>query len=193
MNAIPELNDLRRQWQTQPPPSADVAALRQRVASDTRTHTRTLVVVAIGTALVIVATMVKALRSDEPGAWFGVLFTGTYALLVWLVAMWLSRGTWRPRDESIAAHLDVSIRRCRSVIIAAPVGIVLYVAGLIGSLVWRQKLLGVEWQQLLETPSMIIAGWIGGPAYAIGMVVNAHLQRRRLAFLEGLRQQLGEG
>ena len=192
MNAIPELGDLRRQWQTQPPPSADVAALRQRVAIDTRTHTRTLLVVAIGTALVIAATMIKALRSDEPGAWFGVLFTATYALLVWLVAMWLSRGTWRPRDESISAHLDVSIRRCRSVILAAPIGILLYVAGLIGSLAWRQRLLGVEWQQLLETPSMIIAGWIGGPAYAIGMLINARLQRRRLAFLERLRQQLGE-
>jgi len=193
MNAIPELNDLRRQWQTQPAPPADVAALRQRVASDTRTHTRTLGIVAIGTGLVIAATVVKALRSDEPGAWFGVLFTATYALLVWLVAMWLSRGTWRPRDESIAAHLDVSIRRCRSVIVAAPVGIVLYAAGLIGSLAWRQRLLGVEWQTLLETPSMIIAGWIGGPLYVIGMLINAHVQRGRLAFLERLRQQLGEG
>ena len=192
MNAMPELNDLRRQWQTQPQPAADVAALRQHVASDTRTHTRTLVIVAIGTLLVIAATVVKALRSDEAGAWFGVLFTSTYAVLVWLVAMWLSRGTWRPRDESIAAHLDVSIRRCRSVIIAAPVGIALYVAGLIGSLIWRQRLLGVEWQELLETPSMIIAGWIGGPLYTIGMLINARLQRQRLTFLERLRQQFGE-
>jgi len=51
----------------------------------------------------------------------------------------------------------------------------------------------VEWQQLLETPAMIIAGWIGAPLYAIGMLVNAQLQRRRLHFLERLRQQLGEG
>lgn len=192
MNAIPELNDLRRQWQTQPPPTADVTALRQHVASDTRTHTRTLVAVAIGTVLVIAATIVKASFSDEPGAWYGVVFTSAYAVLVWFVGMWISRGTWRPQDESIAAHLDVSIRRCRSVIVAAPLGIVLYVAGLIGSLAWRQRLLGVEWQELLQTPSMIIAGWIGGPLYAIGMLVNARMQRQRLAFLVRLRQQLGE-
>ncbi len=160
MNAMPELNDLRRQWQTQPQPAADVAALRQHVASDTRTHTRTLVIVAIGTLLVIAATVVKALRSDEAGAWFGVLFTSTYAVLVWLVAMWLSRGTWRPRDESIAAHLDVSIRRCRSVIIAAPVGIALYVAGLIGSLIWRQRLLGVEWHSASSaSPTCATSAW----------------------------------
>jgi uncharacterized membrane protein len=78
------------------------------------------------------------------------------------------------------------------VIIAAPIGIVLYVAGLIGTLAWRQRLLGVEWQQLLETPSMVIAGWIGGPLYAIGMLINARVQRQRLAFLERLRQQLSE-
>ena len=193
MNAMPELNDLRQQWQGQPVPDADAAGLRQRVAADTRAHTRTLVALSIGTLLIIGATVLHALRSGQPGAWFAVFYTAAFALLVWLIAMWLSRGTWRPRDESLAACLDVSIRRCRSVILAAPIGVVLYVAGLIGSLAWRQKLLGVEWQQLLETPAMIIAGWIGAPLYAIGMLVNAQLQRRRLVFLERLRQQLGEG
>ena len=193
MNAMPELKDLRQQWQEQPVPDADAAALRRRVAADTRAHTRTLVALSIGTLLIIGATVLHALRSGQPGAWFAVFYTAAFALLVWLIAMWLSRGTWRPRDESLAACLDVSIRRCRSVILAAPIGVVLYVAGLIGSLAWRQKLLGVEWQQLLETPAMIIAGWIGAPLYAIGMLVNAQLQRRRLIFLERLRQQLGEG
>lgn len=193
MNAMPELNRLRQQWQEQPVPDADAAALRQRVAADTRAHTHTLIALSIGTLLIIGATAFHALRSGQPGAWFAVFYTAAFALLVWLVAMWLSRGTWRPRDESLAACLDVSIRRCRSVIVAAPIGIVLYIAGLIGSLAWRQRLLGVEWQQLLDTPAMIIAGWIGAPLYAIGMLVNAQLQRRRLAFLERLRQQLGEG
>ena len=190
---MPELKDLRQQWQEQPVPDADAAALRRRVAADTRAHTRTLVALSIGTLLIIGATVLHALRSGQPGAWFAVFYTAAFALLVWLIAMWLSRGTWRPRDESLTACLDVSIRRCRSVILAAPIGVVLYVAGLIGSLAWRQKLLGVEWQQLLETPAMIIAGWIGAPLYAIGMLVNAQLQRRRLVFLERLRQQLGEG
>ncbi|HMA10843.1 MAG TPA: hypothetical protein VKO83_03070, partial [Steroidobacteraceae bacterium] len=68
----------------------------------------------------------------------------------------------------------------------------LYIAGLIGSLAWRQRLLGIEWQQLLQAPEMIIAGWIGAPAYALGMIINAHLHRRRLTFLEKLRRELGE-
>jgi hypothetical protein len=40
---------------------------------------------------------------------------------------------------------------------------------------------------------MILAGWIGAPAYAIGMIINARVQRGRLAFLEKLRRELGEG
>ena len=193
MNAIPELGDLRQQWQQQSPPATDVAALRQRVAADSRSHRRTLVIVAIGTLLVLGFSLLRAARSDEPNTWVSVVFVTCFAVLVWLVAMVLSRGTWRPRDDSIAAYIDLSIHRCRSVIVAAPVGIVLYVAGLIGSLAWRQRLLGVEWQQLLQAPEMILAGWIGAPAYAIGMLINARVQRRRLAFLEKLRRELGEG
>lgn len=192
MNAIPELGDLRQQWQQQSPPATDVAALRQRVAADSRSHRRTLVIVAIGTLLVLGFSLLRAARSDEPNTWVSVVFVTCFAVLVWLVALVLSRGTWRPRDESIAAYIDLSIHRCRSVIVAAPIGIVLYVAGLVGSLAWRQRLLGVEWQHLLQAPEMILAGWIGAPAYAIGMIVNARAHRRRLVFLEKLRRELGE-
>lgn len=192
MNATPDLGDLRQQWQRQSPPATDVAALRQRVAADTRTNRRTLVIVAVGTLLMLGYSLLRAARSTEPNTWVSVVFVTCFAVLVWLVALVLSRGTWRPRDESIAAYIDLSIHRCRSVIVAAPIGIVLYVAGLIGSLAWRQRLLGVEWQQLLQAPEMIIAGWIGAPAYAIGMIINAQVQRRRLAILEKLRRELGE-
>lgn len=192
MNTIPELDSLRTRWQTQASPATDVNALRQRVVAESRTHLRTLVIVAIATLLVLAFTLMRAIGSDEPNTWVSVVFVSCFAVLVWLVAMALSRGTWRPRDDSIAAYIDLSIHRCRSVIIAAPVGIVLYVAGLIGSLFWRQRLLGVEWQQLLQAPEMIVAGWIGAPAYAIGMVINARVQRRKLAFLEKLRRELGE-
>lgn len=187
-----ELESLRQQWRTQASPAIDVATLRQWVAEDSRTNRRTLVIVTLGTLLMLGYTLVRALRSDEPNTWVSVVFVTCFAVLVWLVALALSRGTWRPRDESTAAYLDLSIHRCRSVIVAAPIGIVFYVAGLVGSLAWRQRMLGVEWQQLLQAPEMIIAGWIGAPAYAIGMIINAQVQRRRLAILEKLRRELGE-
>lgn len=193
MNPLHDLEALKKHWQAQSPPRIDIHALRSRLAAETRTHWRMLALVALGTLGVLGVTLVHALRSAGPAAWFGFGFSALFAAVVWLVALWLSRGTWRPRDQSLAAHLDVSIRRCRAVIVAAPVGIVLYAAGLAGSLYWKQRLPGVEWQSLLHAPAMIIAGWIGGPLYALGMLWNARRHRRQLTALRALRRQLGEG
>jgi hypothetical protein len=192
MNAPHDLDQMKQRWQTQSAAGPDVAALRARVAADNRGHQRTLVLVGLGTLLVLALTFAYAWRSARAAAWFSFLFTTGFAALVWLVALWLSRGTWRPRDESTAACLEVSIRRCRSVILAAPVGILLYVAGLLGSLAWKQRVLGLEWSQLLEAPSMVLAGWIGAPLYSFAMLWNAQRHRQRLRVLQDLKRQLGE-
>ncbi len=193
MNIPHELGALKQQWQAQPAALPQVAALRERVAAETRASWRTLLFVTLGTMAVLGATLTYALRSDDALAWQGFWFTAIFATLVWVVALLLSRGTWRPQDESIAAHLNVSIQRCRSVIIAAPIGIVLYMAGLIGSLAWKQRMLGADWQVLAEAPAMILAGWIGAPLYAFGMLWNAQRHRRRLRTLLELKRQLREG
>lgn len=192
MNALRDLDQMKQQWLAQSAAGPDVAALRERVAADNRSHRRTLVLVGLATLLIIALTFGYAWRSARAAAWFSFVFTTAFAALVWLVALWLSRGTWRPRDESTSACLDVSIRRCRSVMLAAPVGILLYVAGLVGSLAWKQRLLDVDLGQLLEAPAMIVSGWIGAPLYALGMLWNAQRHRKRLAALLDLKRQLSE-
>lgn len=190
MNALQELNDMKQRWQTQAAAGPDIAALRERVAADNRSHRRTLLVVGVVTLGVLIFSLVRALGSSREDAWLSFAFTTGFATLVWVIALWLSRGTWEPRDGSTAAYLEVSIQRCRSVILAAPVGVVLYLAGLAGSLAWKQRFLGLEWEQLLMTPSVIIAGWIGAPLYSLGMLWNAQRHRKRLALLLDLRRQL---
>jgi len=190
MNALQNLDEMKQRWQAQATAGPDLTALRDRVAADNRNHRRTLVFVAIATLAVLLITFGYAWQSARTAAWFSFAFTAAFAALVWLVAMWLSRGTWQPRDGSTAAYLEVSIQRCRSVILAAPVGVVLYLAGLAGSLAWKQRLLGLEWDQLLAAPSVIIAGWIGAPLYSLGMLWNAQRHRKRLALLLDLRRQL---
>jgi hypothetical protein len=192
MNAPQDLDQMKQHWQAQSAAGPDVAALRKRVAADNRSHSRTLVLVGVATLLVLALTFGYAWRSARAAAWFSFVFTAAFAALVWVVALWLSRGTWRPRDESTSAYLDVSIRRCRSVMLAAPVGVVLYIGGLAGSLVSKHRLLDVEWSQLLEAPAMILAGWIGAPVYALGMLWNAQRHRKRLATLLDLKRQLSD-
>ena len=191
-NAFQELDRMKQRWQAQSATGPDLAALQDRVAAENRGQRRTVVVVGSLTLLVLAATGIRALLGDGPNAWFGFVFTAAFATLVWLVALLLSRGTWRPRDGSTAAYLEVSIRRCKSVIVAAPIGVVLYIAGLTGSLVSKQRLLGLDWGDMLGAPSMIIAGWIGAPLYTFSMLWNARRERKRLALLQDLKQQLGE-
>jgi hypothetical protein len=190
MNALQELNDMKQRWQTQAAAGPDIAALRERVAADNRSHRRTLLVLALATLGMLLVSLAHAIGSTRDDAWFSFTFTAGFATLVWVIALWLSRGTWEPRDGSTAAYLEVSIQRCRSVILAAPVGVVLYLAGLAGSLAWKQRLLGLELEHLLTTPSMIVAGWIGAPLYSLGMLWNAQRHRKRLALLLDLRKQL---
>lgn len=190
MNALHDMKHMKARWQEQSAAGPDLAALRERVAADNTSHRRTLWVVALTTIAVLLITFGSAWQGTRSAAWFSFAFTTAFAAVVWVVALWLSRGTWQPRDGSTAAYLEVSIQRCRSVILAAPVGVVLYLAGLAGSLAWKQKLLGLEWEQLLTAPTMVIAGWIGAPLYTVGMLWNAQRHRKRLALLLDLRRQL---
>lgn len=192
MNAQPDFGSLKRQWQSAAPPLPDVAALRERVSADTRAHWRALLLVMVMTMVILATSLGFALRSGQPAAWLSFGFSTLFATLVWSVALWMSRGTWRPRDDTISAALDVSIRRCRSMVLAAPVGIALYVLGLVGSLAWKDRLFGVDWPSVLGTPAMILAGWIGAPLYAAGMVWNARRQQSRLKVLLELKRQLAE-
>jgi hypothetical protein len=193
MNAQPDLGALKQQWQSAAPPLPDIAALRERVSADTKAHWRALFLVMSLTVLILVASLGYAISSADPAAWLSFGFSTLFATLVWSVALWMSRGTWRPRDDTIAGALELSIRRCRSMILAAPVGIALYLVGLVGSLAWKDRLFGVDWSTMLDTPAMIVAGWIGAPLYAAGMLWNAHRQRARLKVLLELQRQLSDG
>lgn len=192
MKPLNDLAALKQQWQSTRTPLPDIAAVRARVAADTRAHWTALGLIAAMTLLMLASSLSFAVRSDDEAAWLSFGFSVLFATLVWSAALWLSRGTWRPRDDTIAASLDLSIRRCRSMIMAAPVGIALYVLGLAGSLAWKDRLYGVDWSTTLGTPAMIAAGWIGAPLYAAGMLWNARRQRARLKVLQELRRQLAE-
>lgn len=192
MNPQNDFGALKQQWQSGSQPLPDIAALRERVTADTRSHWWALGLVTAMTVTILATSLGFAVRSGQPPAWLSFGFSVLFATLAWSVALWLSRGTWRPRDDTISAALDLSIRRCRSMILAAPMGIALYVVGLVGSLAWKDRLFGVDWPGVLGTPSMIIAGWIGAPLYAAGMLWNARRQRARLKVLLELKRQLAE-
>jgi len=193
MSIRPDLGELRQAWQRQPAAPLDVAALHAQVRAESHAHQRALWVAAALTLVVLVLMLGRAVITQRPEAWFGVAWTTLFVALVWPVSLWLSRGTWQPRDESTLACLDVSIHRARSVQAGAPVGILLYGVGLASAVLMRRQLFGGQWEDVLFSPSLILAGWLGGPVYAAGMLWYARRQRQRLEVLQALRGQLGEG
>ncbi len=63
MNALQDLDQMKQQWLAQSAAGPDVAALRERVAADNRSHRRTLVLVGLATLLIIALTFGYAWRS----------------------------------------------------------------------------------------------------------------------------------
>jgi hypothetical protein len=51
---------------------------------------------------------------------------------------------------------------------------------------WKQRLLGLELEQLLTAPSMILAGWIGAPLYALGCWYGEVAPGVGIAFIGGV-------
>jgi len=183
-----ELRDWRREWREQALPSTTVAELAQSVQRGSRNAIYGTLAAALLTVLAVAPLIRRAvLGTIDLQFLYGIL---AFVVLVWVTALWLARGTWSPRDESTAAFLDVSIRRCRAAMLGVPVAFVLYGAELVYVLVSLQRIEAVDVRSLLFTPQFIAVGWIGGPLYLAGQLWYGHRQRQRLQRLRQLQAQL---
>jgi hypothetical protein len=191
MNVDTELQSWQRSWRAQPLPIASAAELTRMVQRGTRTAVYTTLAAAVFTLLVLA----PLLRRAAQGAVDLRFLTGilVFVALVWGAALWLARGTWRPRDESTAAFIEVSIRRARAAQLGVPVALVLYAAELLYVLMSMHRLEGIGWRELLLSPQFIAIGWIGGPLYLAGQLWYARRERRRLSRLREIQAELAAG
>ena len=183
-----ELRAWQREWREQTLPSTSVEELARSVQRGNRHAIYGTVAAALLTIIAIVPLVRRAIAGTIDTQFLaGVLII---VALVWVTALWLARGTWRPRDESTAAFLEVSIRRCRAAMLGVPVAFVLYAAELIYVLVSMQRIEAVDMGSLLRSPQFIAVGWVGGPVYLAGQLWYGHRQRQRLNRLRLLQAQL---
>ncbi|MET0291500.1 MAG: hypothetical protein ABW136_03985 [Steroidobacteraceae bacterium] len=188
MNVDAELRAWQRDWREQSLPTTSADELARLVHRGTRNALYGTLGAAAFTLLAVVPLMQRALRGEiEPRFLIGIL---TFVALVWGSALWLSRGTWQPRDESTNAFLDISIRRCRAGLLSVPIAIVLYLSELLYVVMSAHRADTLAWSELLMSRGFIIAGWIGGPLYIGGQLWYARVQRRRLTRLRELQVEL---
>jgi hypothetical protein len=188
MNVDTELQGWQRSWRGQPLTSATAAELARMVLRGNRHALYGTAAAALFTVLALAPLLRRAYRGEvDPHFLTGIL---VFVALVWVSALWLARGTWRPRDETTAAFLEVSIRRARAAQFGVPVALVLYAAQLFYVLVSTHRIEGVPWTQMLTSPQFVAVGWIGGPLYIAGQVWYARRERSRLERLRQLQSEL---
>ena len=187
-----DLNAWRRQWQDLPS-TKDSQDLSRRAAREWRRTlwglvAPVLVSVCIGGGLIVRAMNSGALADIglAVGAW-------CFIVIAWVGCLWLGRDTWRPRNESTVAFIDLAIARCEGWIRATPLALLLYVAEMLFVTIWTLRNSERTLAELLWSGPAIALGWLGLPgliAVAVWWRRNQVTQRGRLLTL---RQQLADG
>jgi hypothetical protein len=189
MNTPAEIDDWQRVWQTQTA-GPDAADLRERVARETR-RKKVALILPIAVTLGIGGWM--ASRAAASDRWQDLLLaveTWTFIAVLWAVALWLERGTWRPLDESTAAFVSLSIRRCEAVLTGLRVSTAAYLAQLACILSWQLWYAPMSAADVLGAWPMIVLGWLGVPAFLLGTAWYGRRKRLELDRLIELRRQL---
>jgi hypothetical protein len=193
MSVDGEMESWRRQWQGGSTPGIDAAAierLRRGVARENFWSIWGLIfpiLVTLGSGATVV---MPALRSERPlGVLLGVE-SFVFIVVVWIVALWLGRGTYRPLADTTAAFIDVSIRRREAYARGAIAGACLYVAQFaVLVLAMGLEMPGGFGAVLASTPAMVL-GWIGMPVVFAGLYWFGRRQRADLERLRELKRQL---
>ena len=193
MSTDGEMESWRRQWQREATPGADADAverLRLRVARETLWSKWGLVFPILATLWSGATVVIPALGSGRRLEILLGVEAFVFIVVVWAVALWLGRGTWRPLADTTAAFIDVSIRRRKAYIRGAVAGACLYLAQF--AFVVLAVGLGspAGFGAVSTSTPVTVLGWIGIPIVLTGLYWFARRQRAELERLRELERQL---
>lgn len=114
-----ELRDWQGQWQQ---PDGNLAALHARARRDDRRHRMLALAEYLGMGLLLLASLVYALCSEQPHARWAMAAMWLLGVPSLLFAWWNRRGLWGSAQLDAQAHLALSLRRCRRSLRALRVG-----------------------------------------------------------------------
>jgi hypothetical protein len=193
MSTDGEIESWRRQWQAGPKSAGNADAverLRRRVMRETFWSKWGLVFPILATLWSGATIVLPALRSERDIAVLLGVESLLFIVVVWVVAFWLGRGTWRPLADTTAAFIDVSIRRRIAYIRGAIAGAVLYVA----QFAFLVAVLGLDssigFAAVSKSAPVMGLGWIGIPIVFAGLYWFGRRQHADLTNLRELKRQL---
>jgi hypothetical protein len=183
-----ESESWRRQWQARSTSTADadaVGRLRRRVLRETRWLKLSLVFPILVTLVVGGWITSRALRTGETLDVLLAVEAWIFIVVIWIGALWIARGTWRPLADTTVAFVEISIRRREANLRAATFGACLYVAQLLFGVVAIGAASTAGIVSMLTSSRMVVGGWIGIP---IGLAFLSWFRHRQRADLEHLRE-----
>jgi hypothetical protein len=191
MNANGELDSWRVLWQAEvDAPSA--ADLRDRIARETR-RKKILLIAPISVTLAIGGWVIsRAMASARSEDVVLALETWLFIGIIWIGSLWIERGTWRPLADTTRGFVDLSIRRCQSIITGLRFATILYLAQLAFILSWQLRDPSIAPEAILMSRPMILIGWAGVPGFLAFAVWFSRKKRQELVTLVDLQRQLAE-
>jgi len=188
MNNDVELQSWRQQWQSPAASAVDADAverLRRRVLRETRWLRVSLILPVLVTLIVGGTVVLRALRTERGLDVLLAVETSVFIVVIWIGALWIARGTWRPLADTTAAFVDVSIRRREANLRGVTFGACLYVVQLAFIVLAIGSVSPAGIVPILTSPYFILVGWIGVP---VGLAAVVWFRRRQRADLERLRE-----
>lgn len=192
MSVDGEMEGWRRQWQGGAKPVVDADAierLRRGVVRETFWSKWGLIFPIFATLWSGATIVMPALRSGRALVVLLGVESVVFIVVVWVVAFWLGRGTWRPLADTTAAFIDISIRRREAYIRGAIAGACLYVAQF-ALLVLVFGLSPAGFGAVLVSAPVMGLGWIGIPVVFAGLYWFGRRQWSDLERLRELKRQL---
>jgi hypothetical protein len=177
----------RRVWQGRSESAVDedaVERLRRRVLRETSSIKLGLIVPILVT-LGVGGHIVWRARTGQAFDVFLAVETWLFIVVVWVVSLWVARGTWRPLADTTAAFVDVSIRRREANLRGATFGAWLYVFQLVFLVLAMARASPAGIAAVLTSNAVIVLGWVGVPT---GLAALYWFRRRQQADLERLRE-----
>jgi len=184
MNADTELDMWREQWQSETTIPAD---LRRKVERQSRGMKLGVINAVLVTLSVGGFTAAWAVRAAQRDVILLALGTWIFITTAWAFQIGLNRGKWSPSAMSTNAFIELSIRRCRSALIAATFGACLFVSELVFCLTWiyhhsigpRKPVL--TWLFFSSVPIDLV--WLATIAFFSWLVWHRRKKRAELSYL----------
>ena len=193
MSVDGELERWRQQWQNRSDSAVDAVAverLRRQVLRETRWSKLALIVPMLVTVGGGGAVVWRALRTGQTLDLLLAVESWLFIIAVWVVSLWIARGTWRPLADTTAAFIDVSMRRRQANIRGCALGASFYVFQWLFMVAVIAAVSPGGIVGVLTSNVVIVSGWIGMPTILAGLYWFSRRQRADLERLRELKRQL---